>query len=241
MQKRELVVHKAFFFKNNNSAIIVRPLSRVFDALKSKFDKRCFHQDAKKAPLLSCLQFSNATRDQFAWWEKWENLLAMLKIDGINFAHDRKWDQSKVENFGTGACSPSSEAFPFLFFKDEKALKNFLILLLLLNSAGSAELWKSQKTTTILWWYKLKESLQHNQQISGQSSPSKYMADLGFCSSSICQIQKLDGKRSLDICSQSGLDVCLCFKLLYYLAVSRPFHPFPLIISVHLESSQISW
>ena len=104
------------------------------------------------------------------------------------------------------------------------------------------ELWKSQKTTTILWWYKLKESLQHNQQISGQSSPSKYMADLGFCSSSICQIQKLDGKRSsLDICSQSGLDVCLCFKLLYYLAVSRPFHPFPLIISVHLESSQISW
>lgn len=25
---------------------------------------------------------------------------AMLKIDGINFAHDRKWDQSKVENFG---------------------------------------------------------------------------------------------------------------------------------------------
>ena len=69
----------------------------------------------------------------------------MLKIDGINFAHDRKWDQSKVENFGTGACSPSSEAFPFLFFKDEKALKNFLILLLLLNSAGSAESYENHR------------------------------------------------------------------------------------------------
>ena len=48
---------------------------------------------------------------------------AMLKIDGINFAHDRKWDQSKVENFGAPwlvLVGASSEAFSSYSSKTKK-------------------------------------------------------------------------------------------------------------------------
>ena len=54
----------------------------------------------------------------------------------INFAHDRKWDQSKVENFFSAFLSYSS--------KHRKSLEK------LFNTA--LQLWKSQKTTTILWY-----------------------------------------------------------------------------------------
>lgn len=51
----------------------------------------------------------------------------MLKIDGINFAHDRKWDQSKVENFGalvsTGGAF--SGAFSSYSSKTKKPWKSF--------------------------------------------------------------------------------------------------------------------
>ena len=48
---------------------------------------------------------------------------AMLKIDGINFAHDRKWDQSKVENFAAPwlvLVGASSEAFSSYSSKTKK-------------------------------------------------------------------------------------------------------------------------